>query len=163
MARIRISIAFLSVVIVGAVLLAAVHRAPIRSGSVAHPAPETGSASAAVATSAEPQPSGRDSAVVPGSVPPAPQPPGHALARPRGASATPAAPKPFTGLHVTFPRPWHSATYEVRGAEKPPVRLVCPCPDDNSTSTSANQSIQSGQAGNGSPSDARVTVLEWNP
>jgi hypothetical protein len=165
MARIRISIAYLSVVCVGAVLLAAFHLAPIRSVSVAHPAPPgTGPASAAVATSAEPQPSGRDTAVVQGSVAHAPQTPGRAVARPRGAaSPTPAAPRPFTGLHIAFPRPWHSAAYEVRGPQKPPVRLVCPCPEDHSTQTSANQSIQSGQTANGSPSDARVTLLEWNP
>jgi hypothetical protein len=63
---------------------------------------------------------------------------------------------------MTFPRTWHPVAYEVRGPQKPPVRLMCPCPEDNQTS--ADQSAQSGQApANGAPSDARVTLLEWNP
>jgi hypothetical protein len=165
MARIGISIVFLSAVVVGGGVLAAAHLAPIWSVSVASPAPPaTGSVSAAVTTSAGPQPSGRDIAAVPGGVPHAPRTPGHTLTRPRVTSPTPATPRSFTGLHVVFPRAWHSVTYEVRGPQKPPVRLVCPCPADNSTQTSADQSVQSGQApANVATSDARVTLLEWNP
>lgn len=166
MARIRISIAiaFLSLAFVGAWVLAAVHFAPFGSVSGAHPAlPGTGSASrAAVTAPAEPHPSGREITADPGGVPA--RTPGRTVERPRVASPTPVAPRFFTGLHIAFPRVWRPVTYEVHGPQKPPVRLVCPCPPDSATQPSAGQSTQSGQApANGATSDARVTLMEWSP
>ncbi len=78
---------------------------------------------------------------VPGGVPKAPRTTGP-------TSARPAAPTRFTGLHMTFPRMGRPVTYEVRGPQKPPVRLLCEaCPANDSTHTS----------------DARITLMEWNP
>ena len=89
----------------------------------------------------EPQPSGRAITAVPGGVPKAPQTTGPTPARP-------AAPTRFTGLHMTFPRLWRPVTYEVRGPQKARVRLLCgACSADDSTPTS----------------DARITLMEWNP
>ncbi len=54
----------------------------------------------------------------------------------------------FTGLHMTFPRMSHPVIYEIRGPQNPPVRMLCgACPADNSTPAS----------------DARITLMEWNP
>lgn len=64
------------------------------------------------------------------------------------ALARPAVPRRFTGLHMAFPRTSHRVIYEVRGPQKPPVELLCgACPADNPTRTS----------------DARITLMEWNP
>src|ERR1700736_4974737 len=106
MARIRISIAFLSIMVVGVSVLATVHFAPIGSISGAHPAPtRTGVAPAAVTT-------GRHTAAVPGGVRRAPRTPGYTPASPRAASPAPVAPRSCTGLHMTFPRTWHPVAYE---------------------------------------------------
>ncbi len=98
-------------------------------------------ATVSVTKPAEPQPSGRAVTAVPGGVPRAPRTTGP-------TPAPPAAPTRFTGLHMTFPRMWRPVTYEVRGPRKPPVRLLCgACPANDSTHTS----------------DARITLMEWNP
>jgi hypothetical protein len=84
--------------------------------------------------SAEPPPSERAIGAVPGGV--------------TKALARPAVPRRFTGLHITFPRTSHPVIYEVRGPQKPAVELLCgACPADNPTRTS----------------DARITLMEWNP
>lgn len=139
MARVWIALVLLSAVAVGAGVVAVVHRAP------------TGSGSGAAAT----KPAGtQGSALVPAARSGVPQTPGTA-GRPdataRGSVSAAAAPKPSTGLHFTFSRPWHPVTYEVRGPQKPPVRLVCSaCPADTTP-------------GNAATNDARVTLLEWTP
>jgi len=123
MARVRIAVVFLSAVVLGGPVLAAA----VAMVSVTKPV--------------EPQPSGRAITGVPGGVLQAPRTTGPTPARP-------AAPTRFTGLHMTFPRIWRPVTYEVRGPQKAPVRLLCgACPADDSTHTS----------------DARITLMEWNP
>ena len=109
--------------------------------AVAHRAPTASVVTGPVTKPADPRSSGAAIAAVPGSVPKAPRTTGP-------TSPRPAVPPRFTGLHMTFPRTAHPVIYEVRGPQEPPVRLLCgACPADNSTHTS----------------DARITLMEWNP
>ena len=109
--------------------------------AVAHRVPTASVATVPGTKPAGPRPSGHAIAPVPGSVPKAPRTTGP-------TSARPAVPTRFTGLHMTFPRMAQPVIYEVRGTQEPPVRLLCgACPADNSTHTS----------------DARITLMEWNP
>jgi hypothetical protein len=120
----------------GRIALVALSAVVVGAGmlAVVRLAPTGSVATVPVAKPAEPRSADRAIGAVPGGVPKTP--------------ATAVVSKRFTGLHVTFPRTSHPVVYEIRGPQKPPVELLCgACPTDNPTHTS----------------DARITLMEWNP
>jgi len=89
------------------------------------------------------------------------------------AALPPAAPKGFTGLHMTFQGEWHPVTYEIGSPQpRPPVRFLCEaCPAVNwATNKPTDQStdqekviVNAATVGAITVVGGRITLMEWDP